>query len=248
MILALQTYTIRKECSANLMDSLKRVDDMGITHVELARVPFHQATIDVIRQTPIQVIAIQEKFHKLAQRISHYVSICQELNCPIVCVSVLELRAILLGHRAMKHFAKKLNQLALAYRKHGIQLAFHHHDFEFKMIRGKMKLTTLLESTSDSVGFVLDTYWATRSNVEVKELIKRFGSRLVGFHLRDCVKTGSTIHDGALGTGMVDFTSLLQQIPVSVVYGAIEQNSRQPFQDINQSVKYLTSIQNKENV
>ncbi len=248
MILALQTYTIRKECKEDLVASLNRVVQMGISHIELARVPFDKQTLNAIQQTPIQVVAIQEKFHKLARNVLHYVSFCQELKCNIVCVSVLELQAILCGHQAMKRFAKKLNQLAWEYHKHGIQLAFHHHDFEFKQVRGKMKVTTLIESTNEQVAFVLDTYWATRSNQDVLELIRNIGPRLIGFHLRDCVRTSSTTCDGALGTGVVDFKGLLKQIPPTIVYGAIEQNSSQPFQDLNQSIKYLTSIQIKENV
>jgi sugar phosphate isomerase/epimerase len=242
MKLALQTYTIRRESKIDLPSSLKQIAQLGIGYVELARIPFTEDSASQLINQGIKVVSIQEKFHKLKKYPKKYQEFCKRVDCDIVCISVIPLACILGKERAMKRFIKQVNELALIYKEMNLRLAIHHHDFEFKQIHGKTKLEILIEQTSKDVSFVMDSYWVHKSGYDVLEVVKWFGPKLIGLHLRDCMITKTKSMDTFLGNGLIDFETLLLQIPTSVVYGAIEQNTTKPYEDILQSMQTILPL------
>lgn len=246
MIVGLQTYTIRKLAQMNLPLALKEIGKLGIVHLELARVPFSEATITAIKDAKMKVVAIQDKYQHLDKHFAERIRFLKALDVDTAVVSVLPLGAILGGKRAVKRFAKRLNELAKRSRSEGIRLAFHHHDFEFKMAGCKTKLAHLLEELDPEVGIVMDTYWASKSKQDLAQLTATLGSRLCGIHLRDhqdIEKSGKRrSRDCAVGSGDIDFTRFLPLLRQNRIYGVIEQNSESPLGDIKKSIVTLKKI------
>jgi sugar phosphate isomerase/epimerase len=218
---------------------------LGVRNVELARVAFDDVTADLVLDSKLHVVSIQAKFAELYEDFERMTTFLRRVGCDIAVVSVLNLPSILCGKQSVVKFAKALDRLALRYRAEGITLAFHHHDFELKRVRGTIKLDWLLEASKE-IAFVSDTYWCKKQGFEPRDVAKRIGDRLIGWHLRDYDEMKPKHPDCACGHGAIDFADLLKNAPKTVRYGAIEQNCAQPLVDVKDSLRHLQSIQAKE--
>ncbi len=239
MLIALETYTIRKEMRLNRKAAFTKVHDQGIDHVELTRTSFDEDTLLDLKETKLKVVSIQVKLNKLETSKQKLVDFLLSSRADIAVVSVMPTRTILGGKRAVLHLAKRLEILAESLSLQGIRLAYHNHDFEFRKVSGKTKFDWLLENTGDKVHFVLDVYWTKKHKEDPLYWLKKIGNRLIGLHLRDCSVDGSNTE---VGSGTVDFPRLFAEAPANVIYGAIEQNSRDPFTSIKVSHGYLQKI------
>ena len=109
----------------------------------------------------------------------------------------------------------------------------------------------ILLSRTKKIKFVHDTYWAARSGISPERQIEAFGDRLIGVHLRDLTlkKRGLRVlcHDGAIGDGVIDFSAVLSAVADRDCYLVIEQNSRDPYRDIERSLAALRKIESAVN-
>jgi len=246
MILGVQTYTIRELQKENIKNAMEQLKLLGVHSVELARVEITKRNAVIIKDSHMNILSIQLTMKKLERNFNQIVDFCQVTSCPIVVVSVLPLYAVLGGKNKMLIFSRRLNLLYLRYQKVGIKLAFHHHDFEFKKIKGETKLSILLNNTHPEIKIVSDTYWTKKSKIEPEDLIKDLGSRLLGVHLRDCTDLKQKkVHDCELGEGIISFNKVLDAAETHAVYGVIEQNTTTPVQSLQKSIQYLKTIQDK---
>jgi sugar phosphate isomerase/epimerase len=243
--LAVQTYTIRNEWKEDPRKALAELVALGVTQVELARVAFTPQTAKIVNDSGLQVIAVQAKFKELDGDFDAMVAFLKAVRCNIAVVSVLGLKPMFLGKRAVQAYAKELDSLALRYRNEGITIAFHHHNFEFVKVSGMTKLEWLLESSRE-IRFISDTYWCQVAGHEPLDVARKIGDRLIGWHLRDYDTVSKNHPDLPCGKGSIDFAKLLANAPSDLAYGAIEQNSTQPILDLKTSLNHLRSIQAKE--
>jgi len=246
MIFALQTFTIRKQAKHHLQDALKLIKAIGIENLELSRFKFDQPTAKIITEMGFNVVAVQLKYKVLLHHFDEVTRFCMWVHCPLVEVSVLPIRSILGGKKELLKFAVALDQLAEKYHAVGLELAFHHHHFEFTRLEGVTRLDWLLRNTSDQVKIVSDTYWATRSGVRPDELLEKINHRLAGIHLRDftMMQKGIKIKacDTELGEGSVDIRKVLAVAERYARYAAIEQKTKTPFKSIEKSMAYLNRL------
>jgi sugar phosphate isomerase/epimerase len=246
MILGVQTYTIRELQKENFKNAMEQLKILGVDSVELSRVEITKENAIIINDSQMKILSIQLTMKKLERDFDQIVEFCQVTACPIVVVSVLPLYAIFGGKNKMLIFSRRLNLLHLRYQKVGIKLAFHHHDFEFKTIKGETKLSILLNNTHPEIKIVSDTYWSKKSMVEPEDLIKDLGVRLLGVHLRDCTDLKQKkVHDCELGEGIISFNKVLDAASLYSVYGVIEQNTKTPLQSLQKSIQHLKKIQDK---
>jgi sugar phosphate isomerase/epimerase len=168
----------------------------------------------------------------------------KQLNCQIACVSVISFGAIIGAKRAIEKYAMKLNQLAKMYQDAGLILAFHHHDCEFRHLDGKPRLAWLIDLTDPTVKFVLDTYWLTKMKEDPLVWMDRLKDRLVGLHLRDHAwNDNHRSINTELGQGTIDFAKIIGHVATTTaIYGAIEQNTRTPYQSVLKSVEHLHQL------
>lgn len=237
MRIGVQTFTVRHEAKKDVFKTFKRLKSIGIDHIELAYVSLNNETAHAIIENKLNVVSIQATYHRLMHDMESMISFGEKVGCNVFVVSVLPLSSILFGKTALKRFTKKLNQLSKRYEAKGFKLGFHHHDFEFKRIRKKTKLEWILELTHPTIGIVTDTYWTKKAGYDPLVIIKMINQRLMGVHLRDLHH--DLKHDAALGTGVIDFSSILNHLAQNSCYQVIEQNSSDPFSDLEQSITYL---------
>lgn len=85
----------------------------------------------------------------------------------------------------------------------GIQLSYHHHDWELRRIFGdRPGLHVLLDNVHERTGLVIDTFWAEVANVQLAMLWESFGDRCRIVHLKDGDKNRVTF--SPLGEGTCD--------------------------------------------
>ena len=136
----------------------------------------------------------------------------------------------------------KLNSLGELAKARGLKLAYHNHDFEFLPSGGKLPYDILRATTDPAlVWFELDVYWATHGGQNAVTMMNRDPSRFRLLHLKDMGKDGSM---APVGKGIIDFKSVLAMAHKNgVEFVFVEHdNPANPFDSINQSIKYLRSI------
>lgn len=253
--IALQTFTIRGQLKTPkaLAAALVKLKSLGIKWIELARIGFSDAELDVVAGlrggAGPAVACLQIKPDVIAADPDRVLRMLERLDCPSVSVSVIPLRALKDGSGALATFAGTLNRLGRHFRSGGKRLLFHHHHFEFLRFDGQLALDLLVAQTDpELVGFVVDTYWAQRGGCDPASLIRRLSGRVGGLHLRDYrvvpglnnLSPDLLPRDAPVGDGNLDIPSIVEACRASgVPYMAIEQDSKRPFEDVARSIANL---------
>jgi sugar phosphate isomerase/epimerase len=250
--ISLQLFTVRKYAQKNLYDTLRKIFQLGYSSIEAARIGFDTKSAAVINRARqdfgLSVPSSQIRFTQLGNDFTQTLNFLQAVECGNAVISLLPPHYILSGEHGLKRFAADMNALAERYRREGIRLAFHHHDFEFLKFGSKRGLDILLENTDPAlVFFVSDTYWAQKGGMCPAALIRRLGKRAISIHLRDytllppffAAKPG----DCRIGSGMLDINEILTACTESgIEFISIEQDSKNPFCDIVSSLDYVKSL------
>lgn len=239
MQIALQTFTIRKEMKENLEVALTKVRAMGYNALELSRIDLTDEVANLILKLGFKVVSIQKTIGYLTKNFDNVVAFMHKVGCELAEVSVMSTPAILFGEPALRVFIKHINALRERFEKEGIITCYHHHDFEFVRSFGKQKLDTLLTHFHPAVGIVSDTYWSKKFGYTPQGVIARIGNRLVGVHMRDHTLVSGSHKDCEVGAGDIDFAAVLESLPTSTRYVAVEQNSPTPYLSIETSLRYI---------
>lgn len=251
---ALQTFTVRKYLKSPeaIGSGFARIRETGLKAVELAYVKLGRDEIDAVdkacKANGIEVGSTQITFDYLDKNRDWVLEFHQQLGCKLTSVSVLPFRVIYGGRDQMLRFAGKLEELGCYFREHGLQLCFHHHQFEFRHYGDEVGLDLLLSNTSaESVGLELDTYWVARGGRSPQDMITDLAGRVKVVHLRDFQLRKKwfslTPTDCALGQGNLDFSRIVDScVANNVCYMAIEQATDEPFEQVALSVAHLEKL------
>ena len=248
MNFGLQTFTIRKFQKKDIRKSYIPLVEMGICELEIARIDFNERNARVIKDAqevlPLRPVSIQVKPKYVFGDVEGVVKFCKTVGCKNVVISMLPFGCILGGEDKFYAFLDTLDRQYEIYEKHGITLAYHHHNWEYvRLSNGKTRMEELIERT-EKIRFVHDTYWTARSGISPDVQIREFGSRLLGIHLRDLAFKKKLLdvvpHDAAVGDGVIDFGAVLEAArEVGCEYFVIEQNTEAPYEDIKRSLDHL---------
>lgn len=252
--IAVQTFTVRKHLNSPLAieQTFAKLHTLGINAVELARIKWSSAEINAVEKVTTDlgmlVGSTQNTFDFLQNQFDWAVKLHHQLNCKNVVVSVLPLHCIFGGKNALYEFAFQLERLGRAYHKQGLRLLFHHHHFEFQKYDGELGLDIILNNTSSKyVGLVLDTYWLQRGGKTPQDVILDLAERVEVVHIRDYKIKWKYFDllptDAALGHGNLDFCKIIHSCQkANVSFLPIEQETKTPFDSVEQSINYLKSL------
>ena len=252
--IGLQTFTVRRHLKspAAIDGSFARLAALGVTAVELAYVKLQPAYIDALRAAGeahgIRFMSSQITYDYLDKERDWVASLHARLECPITAVSVLPFNVIRGGRDKLLAFAEKLEKLGQWYRERGIQLCFHHHDFEFRRYGDDIGLDVLLANTSaQNLGLELDTYWAQRGGRAPHDLINDLAGRVRVVHLRDYTIRWKYFEllpkDAELGAGNLDLARIIgAACDQQVTLLAIEQDTKTPFESLARSLEHVRAL------
>ena len=254
MNFGVQTFTIRKSQKKDIEKSYIPLAEIGITHLEIARIRFNRENAlrvkAAMENLGIVPVSVQVKPKDVFGHVDDVVDFCRVTGCTNVVISMLPWKCILGKEEDFYSFVDTLDKYFDIYAEQGITLAYHHHNWEYiTLSNGKTRMAELLSKT-EKIKFVHDTYWTARSGVRPDDQIRQFGKRLLGIHLRDLAfeKKGIDVvaHDTVVGEGVIDFSLVLEAArDVGCKYTVIEQNTRNPYGDIEKSFNYLNKIKSR---
>lgn len=143
------------------------------------------------------------------------------------------------GYRQLADLLNHAGQLA---QQRGLSLAYHNHDFEFLPAETGTPYDFLLEETDpQAVSYELDLYWAVSSGRNPLQLITDHPGRFPLLHAKDMASSGQ---ETDIGTGEIDFASLLGALPAgSVEHIFVERDEPQlPLASAAQGLNRLQEI------
>lgn len=222
--LGLQLYTVNKEISENVRDTLKKVASLGYQEVETFGFNNLYSGLEprvykqVLDDNNLTTSSGHYEFNryvidKTDDDLQRYVDEC------IVGAHILkqeyivwpwlnpELRSI----EKFKLIAAKLNMIGEQIKKAGLQLAYHNHNFEFIEQNGEIGYNIILNDTdADLVKMEMDLYWTSfASSLTPNQWFAKHPGRFPIWHLKDMDKANRDLHT-VVGEGTVDFKSIFK--------------------------------------
>ncbi len=142
-----------------------------------------------------------------------------------------------------KVLADRINKAAAICKEHGLQMAYHNHDFEFADMNGQYGYDVLLNNTDkDLVKFEMDLYWVVRAGYNPVDFFKKQPGRFQLWHVKDMSKEDKT-KNTEVGNGSVDFKSIFANAKLSGVkhYLMEQENNYKPdfYGSIKTSCNYI---------
>lgn len=241
--IVLQLYTLHDECAKDFYHTLEKVSEIGYKYVELAGYWGKEAEDlkAILDRLNLSVVSSHVPLEKMEENLERELLYLKKLDCNnIVCPYLGEDR-----RADYVQLAKILNKIGERSKQYGIELSYHHHDFELEKNGDKTNLEVLLaETDSDYVKVELDVYWLTLAGEDPLIWLKNFSGRMPLIHLKD-MTTDSEKNFAELGTGRVNIEAIVKKSKESnVQWLVVEQDKckRSPFESIQISRDYLNKI------
>jgi sugar phosphate isomerase/epimerase len=141
--------------------------------------------------------------------------------------------------------AQRLNVIGAQIKKAGLQLAYHHHDFEFVNHDGQIGFDIILKETDPAlVKMQTDLYWMAHAAQNVHEWFLRAPGRFVMWHVKDMHKVSRDYTE--LGNGSIDFTKIWPDTKLSGLrHYFVEQGgnfAKDPLSSVAQSAEYMKKV------
>ncbi len=110
-----------------------------------------------------------------------------------------------------KRFADEFNKCGETCKKNGIRFAYHNHDYSFKAVDNQVPQVVMMDNTDkDLVDFEMDIYWVVAAGEDPKKWFARYPDRFKLCHVKDLKKTEKGQESVQVGTGTIDFASILK--------------------------------------
>ncbi len=208
--IALQLYSVRKDCERDLPGVLDAVAKMGYEGVEFAG--YYGRDARTLRQmlderglrcagTHIGINTL------LGDELERTVTFNQTLGNPYLIVPGLpeERRS---SRQAWQDTARTMNEIAERLRPHQMQTGYHNHHIEFKEMDGELPWDTFFGNTRPEVIMQFDTGNALHGGAETLPFLQRYPGRATTVHLKEYSKT----NDKALvGEGDVPWNEIFAE-------------------------------------
>lgn len=244
--IALQLYTVRDQLEQDFEGTLKKVRDIGYTHVEWAG--FHSRSAADAKKAMDKAGLQATSAHCPLERLE------SDLDAAIEEAKVLEIKYLVVPYLADERRATEADWLACARamdkagegcRSKGIQLCYHNHSFEFVTLGQRNALDLIYDETGkDNLHAELDTYWVKHGGSEPLDYINRLQGRCPIIHLKDMADDEARSF-AAVGTGILDFPAIFAAgEQAGAVWAIVEQDvcPGDPFDAIATSLENLRKM------
>jgi len=242
--LAAQMYTVRQAATQDFRGALRRVAELGYAGVELAgtfdltETELSQTLDDLGLECISAHVPLDNLRHDLVREIEFYLAVgATFIVCPWLAPAQRGNEA---GYRAL---AAELNRMGETCRANGLQLCYHHHDFELVQFNGKYALDILLEESNPAhLQLEADTYWLKFGGAEPAAYLQRWSERTPLLHLKDMTATTPTTF-AEVGNGILDWPDIFAAAAGAQWY-IVEQDvcPGDPFESLKTSLDNLHKL------
>ncbi|TVX87206.1 sugar phosphate isomerase/epimerase family protein [Paenibacillus agilis] len=231
MQIGLQLYTVREEAAKDFTGTLSRVAEMGYKGVELAGYgnlkPGELAS--TLKSNGLQVAGSHVGIEQLDKHLDEHIEMSLAIgNRYLICPWLDKAQYETMD--ALKHTASILEQAADQAGKHGIQIVYHNHEFEFTTaVAGKTVHDWMFELVPSSKLLAeLDVCWIQYADFEPLDVIVQHAKRLPLIHYKDLKRTPEGPLTVELGQGELDLVAIARTAEeIGVEWLIVEQDNTQ---------------------
>ncbi|HEU5088592.1 MAG TPA: sugar phosphate isomerase/epimerase [Roseiflexaceae bacterium] len=244
--ISIQMYTLRDDTAQDFAGTLREVAKLGFGAVELAG--YGTMTVDQLKQEldslGLQVSGAHTALNRLEGDLDAVISEMKTLGSPYVICPFLppDRRPDAKGYATLAHL---LDEIGAKCRAAGLQLAYHHHDFELQRFGDTTGLHILMnESNPDNLKAEIDVYWAAVAGFEPPALLRELGDRVRRVHLKDMTPAPESTF-AEVGHGVLDIPAILQAADdIKADWLIVEQDrcARPALESVGMSLEYLRSL------
>jgi sugar phosphate isomerase/epimerase len=233
----LQLYSVRDYTANDFVGTLKKVAAMGYAGVEFAGyggLPAKELRI-ILDDLGLVTSSSHVPLKDLNNSFDEVVEYNQILGNHFITVPHLP-EPQRNSAEAWLNIAARLNNIGAQCKRHGMQLCYHNHAFEFESYDGRYGLEILYGATgTDLLKAELDLYWVKRGGEDPAAYLRKMSGRCPLVHLKD-MEPGPEQFFAEVGEGVIDFTDVYAQAEqVGVQWYIVEQDRSR--RDTLESVK-----------
>jgi len=193
--IALQLYSVRKDCEQDLPGTLEAVAKMGYEGVEFAgyygrSAKELRAMLDDLR---LVVVGTHTRLDTLlGDKLAETIAFNRTLgNRFLIAPSLPEERRS--SRQAWLETAKLFNAISDKVVKEGMRVGYHNHYVEFAPMEGELPWDTFFGNTSPEVIMQVDAGNALHGGADPVPLLERYPGRAVTVHLKEYSATNPTV-------------------------------------------------------
>ena len=220
--IAVQLWTVRDSFDRDPEGVLRRVAALGYAGFELVHARTggisHQRQAEICDDAGLEVAAMHCFFNEIDDELSSVIEAAHALGVRDVVCAWMDPR-----HRAnadsYRAAAEILGHAGERMRRDGLQLGYHHHDFELRDVEGRRGIDYLWDVDPVLLKAEVDTYWVYVAGLDVAQYVASLGERVVLLHCKDRMRDGErplsdageglARYNREVGEGVVDFPSIL---------------------------------------
>jgi len=241
--IGVQLYTIRNAMNKDVASTLKKVAEIGYTHVEGASYgggkyysmmpsEFKSLLSSTGLTMPSSHIALNFFENNVEKTIEDAASV--GLEYAIMPYLFEGQRKTLDDYKKVIEILNKANEKA---KGSGVTIGYHNHDFEFRELEGQIPMDMLMSELDPSVIMELDLYWVSKVEKDSLEFFKKYPGRTQLWHVKDMDDSPERAF-APVGTGTIDFPRIFKEAELSgLKYFFVEQDRTKgdPFDAIKTS-------------
>ncbi len=200
--IAVQLYSVRKDCERDLPGTLKAIAEMGYEGVEFAG--YYGRTADELRKMLDDLgLKVAGSHLSLPQLQGDELEGTIEFNkrigskYPIIASAG---REHMETREAVVNFARTLSEIGEKVAPHGMRTGYHNHSAEFKALDGETPWDLIAANSSPDVVMQLDLGNAMHGGADIIPVLKKWADRGFTVHLKE---HSSTKDDALVGEGDV---------------------------------------------
>lgn len=244
--IGLQMYTLRDDAQQDFLGTLTKVAELGYAGVELAGYGNLKASelARALQKLGLRVSGAHTPLNRLEDDLDAVIDEMKQLNAKYVICPWLppDRRPDGQGYREL---GRLLNDIGETCQEHGLQLVYHHHDFELQRFDGVTGLDLLLgESEPENVQAEIDVYWASYAGFDPIALLKRLGKRVPLVHLKDMTPAPERTF-AEVGHGTLDMPGILAAADeIGAEWLLVEQDrtAGPALESVAKSIQYLRGL------
>ncbi|UCC67536.1 MAG: sugar phosphate isomerase/epimerase [Armatimonadota bacterium] len=205
--IALQLYSVRKDCERDLPGTLKAVAEMGYDGVEFAG--YHGRSADELRKMLDDLglraagshLALQ---HLQGDELDRTIEFNKTIGSKFPIIAGVD-REYLETRDAAASFGRTLGEIAEKLAPHGMQTGYHNHRAEFKPINGETAWDLIAANSRPDVVMQLDLGNAMAGGADIAAVMKKWAARGFTVHLKE---RSSAKDDAIVGEGDVPWQEI----------------------------------------
>ncbi len=232
-------YTVRKDMSADPIETLKKVSEIGYKYVEVVDYKdgkFYGMTPKKLKKQMKKLNLVPISAHMSMVNLENADQLIADVKATgikyfVAPIPPMGLFSFNREKRTMEmtdnldSLVNILNTIGQKCNAAGLEFLYHNHNFEYeKNVNGIVPIEYMLEKLSpEYVNFQMDIYWVTKAGADPVSYFDKYPGRFKIWHVKDMDDQGRF---APVGTGSIDYAKILAKKDVSgMEYYIVEQDN-----------------------